>query len=147
MKVAHFFLTQVFGIILTTLLTPVITMIISKIITGNWFGMLLSPYFVGAAILLLMWIIVSIINRYILGHKRRNNRFTASYQSPTYGWREIAEVLHCDVKWVVQEPIYSIAQRDIPLDYIEAKRQLGARYVKPIWRIRKHILNAISGLV
>lgn len=97
------------------------TIIISKYITGNWFQWLQSPYFIGAAIFLFIFLIISLINRRIQGIKDRINTYTPSYQSPTYGWSDIKTISYCDVNWMIREPIYDTGPRVIAIDYIEAK--------------------------
>ncbi|MFJ7727485.1 hypothetical protein ACIQXV_15140 [Neobacillus sp. NPDC097160] len=123
MKFVKNLLSRIVISIIMNLLNPVITVIVSRIKTGEWFEWLSSPYFIISTSLLIVWLIASLIYRRVVVMKRRNDRFFTSFQSPTYGWEKIAKVPFRDVIWIIQNPIYSIrsyGERNINIDSLEA---------------------------
>jgi len=117
-------LGRIFISIILNILNPIITVIVSKLKTGSWFSLFNSPYFITTSSLLVSWFIISLVYRRAVVIKERNTgSFFASFASPTYGWEKIAQLEYRGVKWIIEEPIYSIRtyKRDIHIDSIEAQ--------------------------
>lgn len=115
MKLIKSLLARIFISIALNVLNPVITLIVSKIRTGKWFSLFSSPFFITTTLLLIVLLVISLFYRRAVVIKSRNSGpFAAFVANPQYGWRKIAKIDYRDVKWIVEEPIYSVRhQTDI----------------------------------
>ncbi|WJN45333.1 hypothetical protein QUH71_02290 [Priestia aryabhattai] len=112
MKFLKGLLEKVLTTIILNVLTPTLTLIASKISTGNWFSSFKSPFFIIISILLMTWLISALVYRRVTLIKAKNNDSLATFiTTPLHGWRKIAEVDYCHVKWIVEEPIHKIGQQ------------------------------------
>ena len=98
---------------------PLITALVSRVKTGEWFSYIDSAYYIITSALLAVWLVSSLVYRKVHVMRVRNSIPFGVISVPTFGWIKLGELTYEGVVWIIQIPKTLGEKPD--LDDIEAK--------------------------